>query len=42
MKTTALKKTPEIIYRRGKPKSVILDIDYYHELLERLEDFEDL
>jgi|GEM_PF-488292 len=42
MKTATIRKTPEIVYRRDKPKSVILDIDYYQELLERLEDFEDL
>ena len=36
------RKDPEIIYRQGKPKAVILDIDEYRELLERLEDVEDL
>jgi PHD/YefM family antitoxin component YafN of YafNO toxin-antitoxin module len=34
--------TPELIYRRGKPVAVILDIDAYQELLERLEEMEDL
>ena len=35
-------KTPELIYRRGKPVAVILDLDAYQELLERAEDAEDL
>jgi len=42
MKTSVIRKTPEIVFRKGKPKSVILDIDYYQELLEKLEDFKDL
>ena len=33
---------PEIILREGKPVAVILDIDEYKEMLERLEDAEDL
>ncbi|MEA3476426.1 MAG: type II toxin-antitoxin system Phd/YefM family antitoxin [Candidatus Cloacimonadota bacterium] len=33
---------PEIIFRRGKPVGVILDITKYQEILERLEDIEDL
>jgi len=36
------KKEPEIIFRKGKPAAVILDIDAYQEMLERLEDNEDL
>ncbi len=36
------KKAPEIILREGKPAAVILDIDEYREMLERLEDVEDL
>ncbi|MDD2903315.1 MAG: type II toxin-antitoxin system Phd/YefM family antitoxin [Syntrophales bacterium] len=36
------KKAPEIILREGKPAAVILDIDTYQEMLERLEDVEDL
>ncbi len=36
------RKKPEIILRDGKPSGVILDIDYYEELLERLEDLGDL
>jgi len=38
----ARRKTPEIILRGGKPKAVILDIEEYQEMLERLEDAEDL
>jgi len=32
----------DIILRDGKPVAVILDIDEYQELLERLEDHDDL
>lgn len=35
-------KEPEVVYRNNKPVSVILDIDEYNEILERLEDIEDL
>jgi PHD/YefM family antitoxin component YafN of YafNO toxin-antitoxin module len=42
MKGRAKKKAPEIILREGKPSAVILDIEDYRELLERLEDFDDL
>lgn len=42
MKSGAEKKTPEFVYRDGKPVAVILDINEYRELLERLEDMEDL
>jgi PHD/YefM family antitoxin component YafN of YafNO toxin-antitoxin module len=38
----ARRKEPEIIFRGGKPAAVILDIDEYQEMLERLEDMEDL
>ena len=38
----AQRKNPEIILRDGKPRAVILDIDEYQEILERLEDAEDL
>ena len=38
----ARRKAPEIILRDGKPKAVILDIEEYQEMLERLEDAEDL
>lgn len=33
---------PEVVLRNGKPAAVILDIDEYQEMLERLEDAEDL
>lgn len=36
------RKSPEIILQDGKPTAVILDIDEYQEILERLEDTEDL
>jgi len=42
MKGKAKRKPPEIVIRDGKPVSVILDIDEYRELLERVEDVEDL
>ncbi len=35
-------KKPEVIIRNGKPAAVILDIESYKEILERLEDVEDL
>lgn len=38
----AKRKEPEIILRGGKPAAIILDIDDYQEMLERLEDAEDL
>ncbi len=36
------KRTPEVVFRDGKPTAVILDIDEYGEMLEQLEDLEDL
>jgi len=33
---------PEIVVRKGKPVSVILPIEIYQELLERLEDADDM
>ena len=42
MEAETEKKTPDIIYHKGKLKAVILDIDDYEEILERLEDLEDL
>ncbi|MBZ0179660.1 MAG: type II toxin-antitoxin system Phd/YefM family antitoxin [Melioribacteraceae bacterium] len=33
---------PEVIYRNNKPVSVIIDIEKYTQMLERLEDIEDL
>ncbi len=38
----AKRKSPEIILRNGKARAIILDIDEYQEMLERLEDAEDL
>lgn len=32
----------EIVVREGKPVAVIMDIDDYRDILERLEDWEDL
>lgn len=32
----------EIVIRDGKPVAVILDIDEYQEMLERIEDLDDL
>jgi prevent-host-death family protein len=42
MKTRKKKTEPEIVMRGGKPTAVILDIEEYRSLLERLEDAEDL
>jgi prevent-host-death family protein len=42
MSAKAKRKEPEIIFREGKPTAVIIDIDDYQEMLERLEDAEDL
>jgi PHD/YefM family antitoxin component YafN of YafNO toxin-antitoxin module len=36
------RKAPEIVMREGEPTAVILDINEYQEILERLEDMEDL
>ena len=40
MKTKTLK--PEIVTRKGKAVSVILSIEVYQEMLERLEDADDI
>jgi PHD/YefM family antitoxin component YafN of YafNO toxin-antitoxin module len=42
MKGKAKTRTPEIVLKEGKPAAVILDIDEYRRMLERLEDLEDL
>jgi PHD/YefM family antitoxin component YafN of YafNO toxin-antitoxin module len=42
MKGKAKKRTPEIVLKEGKPAAVILDIDEYRKMLERLEALEDL
>jgi len=36
------RRAPELVLRDGRPSAVILDIDEYQEMLERLEDVEDL
>jgi PHD/YefM family antitoxin component YafN of YafNO toxin-antitoxin module len=36
------KRTAEIVLRDGKPSAVILDINEYQRMLERLEDLDDL
>jgi PHD/YefM family antitoxin component YafN of YafNO toxin-antitoxin module len=36
------RKTPEIVLRNGKPVAVILGVDEYRQMLERLEDLQDL
>jgi hypothetical protein len=35
-------KEPRIILKDGRPEAVILDIEVYQEMLERLEDIDDL
>jgi len=40
--TRGKRKPPEVVFREGKPRAVILDIEEYEEMLERLEDMEDL
>lgn len=42
MRGKAKRKAPEIVFREGKPSAVILAIDEYKEMMERLEDVEDL
>lgn len=42
MKKQKKKSEPEFIVKKGKPTAVILDINDYREMLERLEDMEDL
>ena len=36
------RRTPEFVVRDSKPVAVILDIEEYQDILERLEDAEDL
>ena len=36
------RRAPEIVLRDGRPAAVILDIDEYQEMLERLEEMSDL
>ena len=42
MKARRNRKDPEIVVRGEKPTAVILSIDEYRKLLERVEDAEDL
>lgn len=42
MKEKQEKRPHEVIVRDGEPVAVILDIDEYQEMLERLEDAKDL
>ena len=42
MKSRARKKPVQIVMENGEPSAVILDIEEYKEMLERLEDAEDL
>jgi PHD/YefM family antitoxin component YafN of YafNO toxin-antitoxin module len=42
VKAKRKRKDPEIVMRGGKPAAIILDIDEYRELLERVEDADDL
>lgn len=42
MKAKRKRRDPEIVMRGGKPTAVILSIDEYRKLLERVEDAEDL
>ena len=42
MNVKAKKEAPQIVFSKGEPSAVILDIDVYQEMLERLEDIEDL
>jgi len=42
MKAKSIKSAPQIIFQGNKPVSVIVEIDQYREMLERLEDAEDL
>ena len=42
MRARKKKTEPQIVMRGGKPAAVILDIEEYRSLLERLEDAEDL
>lgn len=42
MRSRVKRKTPEIVLRNGKPVAVILGVDEYRQMLERLEDLQDL
>jgi PHD/YefM family antitoxin component YafN of YafNO toxin-antitoxin module len=38
----ATRRKPQIVLRNGQPSAVILDIETYREMLERLEEQDDL
>lgn len=42
MKTKAKLKRPEVVLKNGKPSAVIIDINDYFKMLEKLEDVEDV
>ena len=42
MRSKTKRKSPEIVFREGRPAAVILDIAEYKRMLERLEDMDDL
>ena len=42
MTTRMRTQNPEIVLRNGKPSAIILGINEYKEMLERLDDAEDL
>ena len=42
MRDKAKRRSPEVVFRDGKPAAIILDIAEYKRMLERLEDTEDL
>jgi hypothetical protein len=42
MRAKSKKNLPEIVFRGGKPAAVILDIEKYRDMVERLDDVEDL
>ena len=42
MKSKSKRRSPELVLRDGKPAAVIVDIDEYQDILERLEDMDDL
>lgn len=42
MKRKSKRRFPELVLRNGKPAAVIVDIDEYQDMLERLEDADDI
>ena len=36
MKTRGKRKSPEVVFREGKPRAVLLDIEEYQDMLERM------